>query len=265
MCQDLAEIFSVLSIELFPELWYITLEVMEMKKIINPYSIIVSCLLIIIGVVLIIANTANGISVNIGCSLIASGLVLLFSAILIDYHQEYIAWHEWKLEKIFKTRADKNNDSDPKLEGHHVKQLDGIAFGLSSFRSNRSDDVLLCMQSGMNVRLLIMDPNSDFVKQREIEEGAGVGSIAQSILNLVDWANKLNQKSNKGKIQIKFYDAMTLDFYWRMDDEIYVGPYLYGVVSQQTITYKYIKGGKGFALYSKYFEKLWNDSNFSYT
>jgi len=240
-----------------------------MKKTINPYSLIVSCVLVILGIVLIIVDiaylkTTSSVCVNIGCSLIASGLVLLFSAILIDYHQEYLAWHEWKLEKIFKTRAEKNNESDPKLESHHVKQLDGIAFGLSSFRSNRSEDVLLCMQSGMNVRLLVMDPNSDFIKQREIEEGTSEGSISQSIFNLIEWANKLNKQSNKGKIEIKLYNAMTLDFYWRIDDEIYIGPYLYGVVSQQTITYKYVKGGKGFSLYSKYFEKLWNDDNFSY-
>lgn len=239
-----------------------------MKKTINPYSIIVSCLLTIIGILLILFDifylkTVSSVFVNVGCSLIASGLVLFFTSVLIDYHQEYLAWHEWKLEKIFKTRAEKNSESDPKLESHRVKQLDGIAFGLSSFRSNRSEDVLLCMQSGMNVRLLVMNPKSEFVKKREQEEGASEGSISQSIIKLVEWAKELNSQSRKGKIEIRFYDAMTLDFYWRMDDELYVGPYLFGVVSQQTITYKYIKGGKGFDLYSKYFEKLWNNKNFA--
>jgi len=52
---------------------------------------------------------------------------------------------------------------------------------------------------------------------------------------------------------------MTLDFYWRVDDELYVGPYWYHVGSQQTITYKFTSGKKGFKLYEKYFEDLWND------
>ena len=52
---------------------------------------------------------------------------------------------------------------------------------------------------------------------------------------------------------------MTLDFYWRIDDELYVGPYLYGIPSQQTITYKFVNGGMGFKLYSEYFESLWNN------
>lgn len=52
---------------------------------------------------------------------------------------------------------------------------------------------------------------------------------------------------------------MTLDFYWRVDDEMYIGPYWYGIGSQQTITYKFKKGKKAFELYEEYFEKLWID------
>ena len=165
----------------------------------------------------------------------------------------------WNLEKIFKTRAEKNLESDPKLENHQIKQLDGIAFGLSAFRSAREKDVLLSLKNGMNMRLLVMDPNSQFVIQRAIEENGHSDGIKTSIFKLVEWAQKLNNISNNGKIQIKYYNAMTLDFYWRMDKELYVGPYLYNVVSQQTITYKFAEGGKGFELYSNYFEALWNN------
>lgn len=238
-----------------------------MKKSINPYAIIVSLGLIIIGILLILMDlfwtkSQSNVFVNIGCSLIASGLVLFFTALLIDYRKEYMVWSEWKLAQIFRTRADKNRDSDPKLEKHNLKQLDGIAFGLKSFRSNRRNDVLRCMQNGMDVRLLVMDPTSEFVKQREFEESAAPESISKSIWDLIEWAEDLNSQSNYGKIQIRFYDTMTLDFYWRLDDEIYIGPYMLDVESQQTITYKYVKGGKGFRLYSEYFESLWNNKKF---
>lgn len=238
-----------------------------MEKKINPYAIIVSLALVIIGILTILSDiylliSPANVFLNIGCSLIASGLVLFFTAILIDRSKEYIVWSQWKLEKIFKTRAEKNTESDPKLERHNIKQLDGIAFGLKSFRSNREKDVLTCMQRGMNVRLLVMDPTSKFVQQREREEGGAAGSISTSIVALIEWADRLNSKSNDGKIKIRFYDCMTLDFYWRMDDEMYVGPYLLDVESQQTITYKYVKGGKGFDLYSEYFESLWNNAAF---
>jgi len=168
---------------------------------------------------------------------------------------------DWGLEKIFKTRAEKNSESDPKLESHDIKFLDGIAFGLSSFRSNREYDVLKCLQNGMQMRLLVMDPDTAFVEQRAVEESVHPDSIRKSINELVTWVNKLNNQSVAGKIEIKYYNAMTLDFYWRIDDDLYVGPYMYDTVSQQTITAKFSKGGKGFSLYTRYFEKLWNNAN----
>lgn len=168
-------------------------------------------------------------------------------------------YNHWKIEKIFKTRAEKNAESDPKLEGHNVKILDGIAFGLSSFRSNRENDILQCLQNGMHMRLLAMNPQSEFVKQREFEEGVLPGSISDSIVKLVEWVNDLNKQSTNGKIEIKYYNTMTLDFYWRIDDDLYTGPYMYGIVSQQTITFKYVNGGKGFDMYTHYFDNLWDN------
>lgn len=183
-----------------------------------------------------------------------SGLDSNFTNKINDYNY-------WGMEKIFNTRAEKNSDSDPKLEKHNVKKLDGVAFGLTSFRTQRENDILKCLNNGMQMRLLVMDPNSEFVKQREIEEDALPNSISHSINKLVSWVNKLNSRTDKGKIEIKFYNSMTLDFYWRMDDDLYVGPYLYGVVSQQTITYKFVNGGKGFQVYTDYFDSLWNNED----
>ncbi len=238
-----------------------------MKKKINPHAIIASLVLVVFGILGILADlfwwhSLANVFLNISCSLIASGLVLFFTAIFIDFSKEYIVWSEWKLEKIFKTRAEKNTESDPKFERHNIKQLDGVAFGLKSFRCNREKDVLTCMQRGMNVRFLVMDPTGKFVQQREREENAYEGSIAKSIYDLIEWAEKLNRQSNRGKIKIKFYDCMTLDFYWRMDDELYVGPYMLNAESQQTITYKYVKGGKGFDFYADSFESLWSNTAF---
>lgn len=76
---------------------------------------------------------------------------------------------------------------------------------------------------------------------------------------MVEWADTLNAKNFKGKIIVKGYNSMTLDFYWRVDNTVYVGPYWYGVDSQQTITYKFLDGGKGFTQYTEYFSSLWDN------
>lgn len=188
------------------------------------------------------------------------GTDLISEGITNDFVSKISNICDWGLERIFRTRAEKNAESDPKLENHNVKILDGIAFGLSAFRCNREYDVLECLQNGMNMRLLVMNPNSEFAKQRAIEENSSPDSIKNSIVELVKWVNKLNKKSTDGKIEIKFYNTMTLDFYWRIDNELYVGPYMYNIMSQQTITAKFSNGGKGFSLYTHYFENLWNNT-----
>lgn len=236
-----------------------------MKKQFNLVAIIVALALMLVGVVFVtlditVFKTEAYVVCSVFCSVIASGIVLICTTLFIDIKKKYEVWDDWKLEKVFKTRAEKNSESDPKLETHKIKQLDGIAFGLSSFRSARKTDVLSCLQNGMKMRLLVMDPTSKFVKQREQEEHDVNGNISQAIKDLCKWAKDLNDQSNSGKITIKFYNAMTLDFYWRMDDDLYIGPYLLNIKSQQTITYKFVKGGKGFDYYTDYFESLWNDN-----
>ena len=52
---------------------------------------------------------------------------------------------------------------------------------------------------------------------------------------------------------------MTLDFYWRVDDTLYIGPYWFGYKSSDTITYCFKEGGKAFTLYTEYFDTLWQN------
>lgn len=236
------------------------------KNSYNWKSIVVGLGVFIVGILMVVADifwirSQTGVWISIGCSLIASALVLLFTTMLIE-RVPFNPLNEWKIERIFATRAEKNSDSDPELE--HIEYcLDGIAFGLRSFRSKQTKRIELCLQRGVNIRLLTMDPNSDFVKQREREENETEGQITHTINELVKWADDLNAKSHKGKIVVKGYKCMTLDFYWRLDDTLYIGPYLYGIPSQQTITFKFNKGGKGFQTYIDYFESLWDNNDLS--
>lgn len=231
----------------------------------NLKSIIVGLVIMIIGIILIPIDlfwtkTNQNLWISVGCSLIASGIVILMTALLVEKKEEdHLA--EWGLDKIYKVRSDKNKDSDPKLK-YVENHLDAIAFGLKSFRNNHGDEVEALLRKGVNVRILTMNPSKDncFLKQREIEEETP-GQIRNTIEQLVSWADKLNSKKYKGHITVKGYKCMTLDFYWRMDNEIYIGPYWYHYGSQQTITYKFIHGKMGFDIYSTYFEKLWSDKD----
>lgn len=238
---------------------------MNIKEL-NYRAIIAGLVLIIVGIMTILVDyfciqSDKNVFISVGCSLLASGIVILVQAYFVDSKpMDYV--EEWGLTRIFKTRAEKNVESEKRLS--KVKErLDVIAFGLKSFRSMQTKKVEKLLKKGVSPRILTMYPmeNNVFLEQREREENEPIGQIKKSIEDLVQWADKLNKKSNKGKIEIKGYKCMTLDFYWRADNDLYIGPYWYGIGSQQTITYKFEKGKQGFDLYAEYFEKLWEDEN----
>lgn len=231
-----------------------------MKEKYNWKSLCMAAVLTIGGIILIVASTYVDIEPwisicsGIGCSIIASAIVIVAHDFIIE-KVLVSPLDEWGIKKIYATRAEKNADSDPSLEKANYC-VDGIAFGLSSFRTKYSKKVEQCLRKGVNFRLLVMNPNGLFIEAREKEEK---GDIKPSINDLVCWANALNQKQYKGKIIVKGYNSMTLDFYWRVDNEIYVGPYWYGYKSSDTITFKYDSSGKAFTLYADYFESLWEN------
>lgn len=229
----------------------------------NLKAIIAGLVFMLIGILLVLTEvfwlpTDKSIWLNVGCSLIASSLVVLLTTLLVD-GEKYDPLQKWGISKIYRTRAEKNADSDPYLAKSKYK-VDAVAFGLSSFRSKYSDKVEKCLKRGVDFRFLVMNPDGDFIHPRESEEGEVNGNIQKSINDLIEWADNLNKKKYKGSITIKAYNCMTLDFYWRVDDTIYIGPYWYGFKSADTITYRFDRGGEGFDLYSSYFEKLWDDA-----
>ena len=229
-----------------------------MKKY-NSKAIIVALLVLLAGFALTVFDiywfkTPSNVWISIGCSLVASALVILLNTFLVDA-TICNPLDDWKLRRIATTRAEINNECAEKLR-HAKYQVDIVAFGLQSFRNKQSDAIEGYLKKGVTFRILTMSPNSPFVLQREKEEDDT--NIKNSIEKLIEWADKLNEKQYKGRIIVKGYSCMTLDFYWRVDHTIYVGPYWVGYDSQQTVTYTFDKGGEGFKLYSDYFEKLWN-------
>jgi len=239
-----------------------------MKEVYNWKSLFAGMAIILLGIIMCIVSTYlpipwDNVVLSIGCSLIASGIVILAHDFLVEKKQKSLL-DEWKIEKIYSTRSEKNAESDPELMKTKYC-IDVIAFGLGSFRSKHTSKVETCLRKGVNIRILTMDPESSYVGIRDAEENKSMGTTKHSIEQLVQWADALNKKELKGKIVIKGYSSMTLDFYWRVDDVVYVGPYWYGVDSQQTITYKFVDGGQGFTQYTEYYETLWEDDKLTRT
>jgi len=236
-----------------------------MKEKINWKSVVAGLILLLVGIGGILLDifwlkTATHVWISIGCSLIASGLVILLTSLFVERRQES-PLDVWGIKNIYPSRSRMNEDCDVSLRKAKY-QVDIIAFGLTSFRTEQEKLTKKLLRNGVSFRIITMNPESPFVAQREKEENSADGQIKNTINSLIAWAEKLNgDNSHKGKIEIKGYSCMTLDFYWRVDDDIYVGPYWLGYLSQQTISYKFTgKTDQGFTMYSNYFDKIWNNS-----
>lgn len=205
----------------------------------------------------------KSILISVGCSLIASSVVsYLTSKYLIRVNRIKRIIEYWGLEAVYETRQEMNRSTDIAFETLE-NNLDIIAWGLKSFRDGKGRIVRAKVERGLKIRIIAPEPDSEYVKQRERDEKEIEGQIRQTIANLAQWIEELRQISpDSSNIQIRYYNRLPEDFYFRADEHIFIGPYLYGISSQQTISYEFRGTSHGFTYYKNYFEKLWDDAEF---
>lgn len=203
------------------------------------------------------------IILSVGCSLIATSIVsFLTSKYLIRIRKTKELINTWGIKAIYKTRQKMNASADESFDNLE-NNLDIIAWGLKNFRDAKGDKITRKVKKGLKVRIIAPHPESEFVIKRSEEEQEVPDQIKNTITNLKKWVQELKAAAgNSEDVQLRFYSHLPQDFYFRQDNSIFIGPYRYGISSQQTISYEFKSPGKGFEDYKDYFEKLWNDSNF---
>lgn len=240
------------------------------KGLIHRYGMLLNIVIMLIGVVLVILSILVGLSKECGQVLMSIGASVLASSIVTIITTKYFYKHntikeiieKWGLKGIYRTRSEMNIETNIDLIGNK-KELNIIAFGLKNFRQTCTDIVQAKVKGGMQIRILTIDPRSPFLKEREKVEVRNEGSIKLDIINLNDWVHDLKiHEIYENQVLIKFYDSLPIDFYFGLDNTVYMGPYLFGYESQQTISYAFKKNSEGYDYYSNYFTKLWNDQKF---
>lgn len=239
------------------------------KKLEQINASLINLLICCIGIICLFLalftehQDCRNILLSIGCSLVASSVVsYLTSKYLVRMSRIKHIVEYWGIEAIFETRQEMNRSTDIAFESLE-KNLDIIAWGLKSFRDAKDKIVRDKVKRGLEIRFLTLHPDSEYVKQREKDEKEVPGQIRNTILNLQEWIDDLKTIApDPDNIQVKYYDSLPEDFYFRVDDHIFIGPYLYGISSQQTISYEFKAPAKGVSYYNGYFKRLWNDPGF---
>jgi hypothetical protein len=209
------------------------------------------------------ASTSNWgtILLSIGCSIIAVVIInfVEYQIILSEVNTLNIV-NSWKLISIFETRAKMNDETNKLLKT--ANEIDIAALGSKGLISSQGDVIKSRLVNGLKIRFLVPKRSSNFISQREIDENATSNEINNNINRLVSWieSTKLELGLRDDSIVIREYSSLPMDSIMRIDDNIFVGPFMIGQLSQLTMGYQYKKGGKGFQYYHDYFNKIWNDT-----
>ncbi len=230
---------------------------------------LVNAIIAAIGLVCVLAaflvgqEKSQDILLSVGCSLIASSVVsFLTSKYLVRLNRVKRIIEHWGLEAIYGTRQEMNRSTEIALESLE-NNLDIIAWGLKSFRDAKDKIIREKVKRGLKIRFITLAPDSDYVRQREVDEKESPGQIKNTILHLQKWIEELQKIAPDPKnVQVKYYNSLPEDFYFRVDESVFVGPYLWGISSQQTISYEFKGSSRGTLYYRDYFERLWNSPEF---
>jgi hypothetical protein len=137
--------------------------------------------------------------------------------------------------------------------------IDITGYSLSAFYESYSN-ILKQNSSRVNpikVRILVVDPNSIFSKNRqEIEGHNKTATIFQDLI-----FRMVNELRGIPDIEIRKTDTPLTTMVFRIDNVMFFGPYLYKKSSRATLTYEINQGGWLFDEYSSEFERLWNNAN----
>jgi hypothetical protein len=145
------------------------------------------------------------------------------------------------------------------------KSIDIMGFGLRALKEDYSDDFKTWAKRA-KVRILLLDPefpNSDysFANQRDIEEKNNPGDINDDVKAFIRECKVLLKEENE--FEIRLYKCLPSINIFRIDDDLFWGPYLIKDVSRNFPTFIVYQQGVVYKRLLEHFDKVWSDEKFS--
>ena len=222
------------------------------------YKVLAHLILGIAGLVcIIIAVSLQGqgytIFMSIGTSLVASVVV---STVTCYFLARENALRDsvltWGLKGIFERRSQINPISEELIKTSST--LDIIACGLKSFLDARKAMLEQRLQEGnFKLRILTIDPESPTCQAIDSFEDVPPNYTRETILKLIEWVKSVDSPN----IEVRVYDGIPLEFYFKYDTDLFVGPH-HPKTSQQTVTWQFSTTERGASIYLQYFDEAWD-------
>lgn len=201
----------------------------------------------------------NAVLVSVGTSLIASGIVASLD-LLRTFKRDQL---NSRFDSVFVNAGIENAYAKRDLDEYDTliknakKSIDIMGYSLRGFYQSYRDILLEKTEKNSNftIRILVVTSDSISSKWREAnEDGKSKGVYKESIETL-----KRGFK-DRPNIEIKMIDIPLGHMIYRIDDIMYIGPYLYKKNSKSTNTVRLCKDGWLFKEYQQEFNAMWKDA-----
>lgn len=169
------------------------------------------------------------------------------------------------LQRIFPTRSVSIRD-EYHSRLRNAKEVDILGFGLSSFREDYGNKFAE-LSLNTSFRILLLDPDfpspaNSVATIRDREEGNNDGDIKRDV-DAFESAVRRSTSLVKAKFRVRRLTALPSINIFRVDDEIFWGPYLISDQSRNMPTLLVRRGGFLYDQIKSHFENLWTSDQFS--
>jgi hypothetical protein len=233
--------------------------------------ILCHAIIVLVGVLFLSSSAIQtalpqGVALGIGGSLVATGIAgaSLFLYILMGegLRSRIAAIAQAGITNVFSARSVKiQNEYHERLKS--ARQIDLVGYGLSAFRQDYVQD-FVAWSHRATVRILLIDPDfpspeNRIVDQRDREEKHPVGQTRNDILEFEKAVSELKEL-RRDRFQVRRTRAIPSINLFRIDNEIFWGPYLMNRESRNTVTLLVSRHGYLFDMLVEHFSGLWDQS-----
>lgn len=235
----------------------------------NVIYLLLHLVLVLVGVLL--AAQGGVVTISAGASLIATGITgwVLFAHVRLNEGQRSLIslLTMFGFVKAFDARAVRiKSEYDTRLDRAR-ERIDILGFGLRSLREDCRDKFPEWKKRA-NVRVLIIDPDfpspkNSYAIQRDREEKTSEGTIRADVAAFLGEKRNVDKVPSKYSFEVHLYKCLPSVNIFRIDDELFWGPYLVGEPSRNAPTFLVRRGGVLFERFVKHFEQIWSDPEMS--
>jgi hypothetical protein len=230
-----------------------------------PVYYLAHAVVIAAGVALTLLH--NTVTTAIGTSLIATGaagVVIYLYVARTDRTRDAIDMiTSFGLAHIYERRAAQIRSEYAIRLDKARSNIDIIGFGLKDFRRDYMNQ-LSALSARTKVRIVIINPRSPACSWRDREEKQREGTIREEVEDFLTQFTQLYSSRETPALSLRLYTCLPLVNIFRIDDEIFWGPYLVGQASGNTMTLR-VQRGILYDQLMEHFEDVWKNYSISIT